>query len=330
MRPELYGAVLALAAGSALAEAPAAECGPLMIVARIDLVPSTDGRAEFVPVEIAGSKRLMLLDTGSGSTVLSRKVADELGLSAHRSNIRLYSVTGSYSDTAVNAPLDVGGLKSPKIEFVLAPEGMIGTDSDMAGILGADILRSFDVSVDFAANKLDLVSQVHCDGKVVYWAERPVAIVPFDLLKSGHVSLPVAVDGQTVKAILDTGAAGSTLDQHTAEYRYGLKMGSTDAPASGTLNGEKGSMVWHHTFKTLTFEGVTVTNPVFDIIPDRVSKHFDDKQLGSLISRPDEQVEPQVLLGMNVLRHLHVYIAYKEKKVYITPAGTPQPAQPKS
>ena len=34
-----------------------------------------------------------------------------------------------------------------------------------------------------------------------------------------------------------------------------------------------------------------------------------------------------MLIGMNVLRHLHIYIAYKEQKIYITPAGAPA-AQP--
>jgi hypothetical protein len=27
-----------------------------------------------------------------------------------------------------------------------------------------------------------------------------------------------------------------------------------------------------------------------------------------------------MLLGMNVLRNLHVYVAYKERKLYVTPA----------
>ena len=28
-----------------------------------------------------------------------------------------------------------------------------------------------------------------------------------------------------------------------------------------------------------------------------------------------------MLIGMNVLRHFHLYIAYKEERLYITPAG---------
>ena len=36
-----------------------------------------------------------------------------------------------------------------------------------------------------------------------------------------------------------------------------------------------------------------------------------------------------MLLGMNVLRHFHIYIAFKEKKLYITPAGVPAQSEAK-
>ena len=45
---------------------------------------------------------------------------------------------------------------------------------------------------------------------------------------------------------------------------------------------------------------------------------------GSII-REDRNGLPDVILGMNVLSQMHVYIAYKERKLYIT-AASPQPA----
>jgi hypothetical protein len=33
-----------------------------------------------------------------------------------------------------------------------------------------------------------------------------------------------------------------------------------------------------------------------------------------------------MLIGMNILSKLHLYIAFKEDKVYITPASAPQAA----
>jgi hypothetical protein len=49
-----------------------------------------------------------------------------------------------------------------------------------------------------------------------------------------------------------------------------------------------------------------VSYPDIVLIPDRESK------VGAS--------GPKMLLGMNVLRHLHLYIAYGEHKLYVTPA----------
>jgi predicted aspartyl protease len=301
--------------------APAEQCPPLAIVGQADLVASGNEREYYVPVEIAGAAKLMLLDSGSAQTLITPQAAAELGLKLRRSHIRLYSVTGSYSEVMTTASIAIGALKGGNFDFQISPANMFDSDPAVAGILGADILSQFDISLDFPKRKLDIISQKHCDGRVVYWPERPLAIVPFERLRSGHIVLPVTLDGKTIKAIFDTGASSSTLNRTVAENEFGLKPGSADTPAAGTLNGEKGSTVWRHSFKTLSFEGVTVANPDFAIIPERTAKHFDDKELGSLVSRPNEQAEPDILLGMNVLKHLHVYIAYKEQKLYITPAA---------
>jgi len=55
-------------------------------------------------------------------------------------------------------------------------------------------------------------------------------------------------------------------------------------------------------FKTIDFAGVAVTNPHILVLSDR---DFPPKEL---------------LLGSDVLRQLHLYISYKEHKIYVTPA----------
>lgn len=315
-------ASLWLAAASMPAVA-ADKCPPLAIYAQVNLVPINNDSAFLVPVDIGGVTKLMLLDTGSSGTLITAKGAADLGLEQKRSKVRLYDVTGNYSDTKVTATIGIGALKGPNFDFHVAPAGVVFDDPRIVGLLGDDVLGQFDVSIDFPKRKLDIISQNHCDGRVVYWKDRPVAIIPFHLVRSTlHIVLPVTLDGHSIKAFLDTGASRSTLNRHPAENIFGLKLGSADTPAAGTLNGEKGSTVWHHTFKTLTFEGVTVANPTFSIIPDRVRKHIAEPQLGSLIARTnDDELEPDILLGMDVLKHLHVYIAYKERKLYITPSA---------
>jgi hypothetical protein len=48
---------------------------------------------------------------------------------------------------------------------------------------------------------------------------------------------------------------------------------------------------------------------------------------GSLIRDSDNNL-PGIILGMNVLSRLHVYIAYKEAKLYITAAAVQPAASP--
>jgi len=61
---------------------------------------------------------------------------------------------------------------------------------------------------------------------------------------------------------------------------------------------------YSYTFKTLNFDGVTVQNPKVWFISQKYSKDPDYK----------------MLLGMNVIRQLHMFISYKEKMLYITSA----------
>ena len=73
----------------------------------------------------------------------------------------------------------------------------------------------------------------------------------------------------------------------------------------------------------LQLGGVAVQHPMIDIVPDQMDSSF--KMAHSEKSRDDpiygEEMKPEDLsLGMNVLSKLHLYIAYKEHKIYATAA----------
>ena len=65
------------------------------------------------------------------------------------------------------------------------------------------------------------------------------------------------------------------------------------------------------------------------ILTDVVAKNADHGlQTGSNIKRvSDDLTLPEVIVGMDVLRHLHIYLANAEHKLYITEATPPVPAQ---
>ena len=277
---------------------------------------------------IQGKSKLMLLDTGGAITELTSRAVDELGLSRRRGDFQIYGVSGNYTDKFTEASFVLGHLSAPKEILVIAPEGeTFGNSEQVAGLLASDILKNFDVSVDFGANKFSLLSPDHCAGKVVYWKASAVAVVPMLVLASAHIVVPVKLDGQPITAILDTGAPYSTLKLPAAESEFGLKPGSDDTPRLGSLQGLPSAITYSHQFKSLEFEGIGVNNLTVEIIPDRIGDIISNATTAPTGTRiPDRKLgeaKPVMLIGMDVLRHLHLYIAYKEEKLYITPAGEP-------
>jgi predicted aspartyl protease len=321
MKSRLY--VAAAVAALSFMPANAEECGKLISFGDVPLTHFEGEPSEFVPVEIAGVPKLMMLDTGAGFTTITSAVAKELHLNLGVTNFQAYDLTGAMANQRVTAPVKIGELRGSSLNFMLSPASLDFADSRVAGLLGADVLRNFDVSIDYGTHTFTLLSQNHCDGQVVFWPERPLAIIPFKLEQGYHIILPVKLDGEEFNAILDTGAAGTTLEKKKALRNFDLVLGSADTPVSGNLNGREGLTTWTHRFKSLSLAGIETANPEVTIIPDKMSQHMNTWSTGSLLDqKANGNVDPApMLLGMNVLKHLHIYIAYKERKLYITPAG---------
>ena len=104
------------------------------------------------------------------------------------------------------------------------------------------------------------------------------------------------LDGVDVNVIIDTGSSTSSMIAEDAKKIMGARPnGSEDDPARA--------------FKTLKIGSLTINNPQIVIENTKLARI-------DTINR----VLPQVRLGATVLRNLHLYIAYKDKKIYLTDA----------
>ncbi len=326
------GVSLAAAVFALLTSAPAAaaDCPPLTRLASLDLEPSLDRREAYVPVAIEGVRKLMLLDTGGAMTEITPEAADEVKLHPRRGTFRLYDVYGKYTDQFTMGALALGPLVANNVALVVAnSRKLFGDDTGIAGILAPDVLKHYDVDIDFGADKLNLISPNHCDGRVVYWPAATVAVVPMRVLHSGHIVIPVLLDGKPVTAMLDTGAYHTTLLQPLAQSEFGLKLGAADSPQVGHFPGMPNAITYRHVFSSLAFDGITVNNLQVDIIPDlleQVLASASAPATGSRIRDPKKlEADVSMLIGMNILRHFHLYIAYKEEKLYVSPVDAPPP-----
>jgi len=316
-------------------------CGPLAMITSLDIVPVAGGRPG-VAATIVDKSVTLLVDTGSPFSMVDKQLTRELNLTVGparfaggQGRMEVRNIAGQRSDEQARLPsITLGRLRQEGVYFFVDPGNRPQGRGSYAGVIGADMLTNVDADFDFAAKKLNLISQNHCDGKVVYWAAPALAVIPFRFDKGGHVVFPLRLDDTRVNAMLDTGAYNTVLNLTTARRTFNVDTNSPDVKKIGELKGGFTADVYRKQFKTITLDGVTVNNPEIDLLPDMVSNPARPTSGAGSIIRDTDADLPDVILGMNVLSKLHLYIAYKEAKLYITAGGTPaaadaqgQPAQ---
>ncbi|MBS0469764.1 MAG: aspartyl protease family protein [Proteobacteria bacterium] len=270
-------------------------------VNRITSIPMALDAANGVdiPMQIAGKPVNLLVDTGGVYSMLTEAAVADFGLKKQLFNtsISFRMFGGKRIDRFVVAhDIELGGLKASSFNFLVMPDGYL--EKDVGGTLAPDILRAYDVDFDFGNSTFKLFSQDHCEGKVVYWTTG-YSVIPFTLDEYGHIRLEVTVDGKLVHADLDTGSTLSSMSLELAESLFGFDTASPDLK---TLQAAADYRRYKYPLKTMTFGGVIVSNPDIDLIPDN-----DSHMRGTI-------------LGMSVLRKLHLYIAYREHKLYVSSA----------
>lgn len=298
MTKELLAACAVLVALAAPARA--AEPCALNEVASLDMSLDGAGRVT-VPVSVAGTAFPFMVDTGAFASMLGESAMHQLGLHPdYFDNVEVRMYGGMRISQSVVAPdLVIGHLRAPRMKLLVMPDG--GLSSGMEGLLAADILRGYDDDFDFAGAKLNLFEPSRCEGNLVYWTDDASAEIPFKIDDVGHILFTLSLDGKDIRATLDTGAFGTVLDLETAEDLFGI--GEKDPRL--VAHGAGDDRYYTFPFKALTFGGVAVANPRIVLIPH--SSHIDDG--------------PQMLLGIDVLRRLHMYVSYRQRKLVVTAAG---------
>jgi hypothetical protein len=269
-----------------------------------------EGGAVVIPAIIGGKPLQMVVDTGGVVSMLSRSDEDALGLGRRAiggSSLQFYGKTPVTS--YVHAPDMIVGLSEfPAFNIFTLPDGLVPADDD--GIIAPDLLSIFDVDFDFASGKFSLFAQDHCPGTAAYWTKTVTAQIPIRITSDNQIVLTLQLDGQDVLATIDTGSSNSEMSLETAEKLFDFDLKS---PLVKHDSGGGRFDRYHYPFKNLTMQNVSVQNPDLTLISD------DQSGMG----RPNWEFDnstPRLILGMNILRQLHLFIAYKEKILYVTPA----------
>jgi hypothetical protein len=107
--------------------------------------------------------------------------------------------------------------------------------------------------------------------------------------------------------MIDSGASVSVMTSNSA-HEYGIDETKLKQVDHG---GDSNFSVHKYPFQKLDLAGLVIINPEIVILPERNAALHN-------IQNP----KPIVVLGVTALRQLHIYIAYREKVLYLTPTDS--------
>jgi predicted aspartyl protease len=291
--------------------------------ANLDMSLEDAGRPS-IPVMVNGVQKQFVVDTGGAFSAVSGDTTQALKLRTQpvNKNTVFFTVSGTdVRQAAVAETFQIGQLPLKNESFIVMPGGMGAPNFD--GLVGADILHFFDVEFDFANAKFELFLQNDCGARVVHWPHQDYGVLPFKMnvpkqvgtygmvatstVPDWHIIAPAKLDGVDVDVLVDTGASISYMTLEDARQvssaidEKKMKPLDESAPADDAR--------YSHTFSSLSLGAINIGNPAV------ILGH---NKMGAMANWGHSR--PELILGVNVLRRLHLYINYKDQIIYVTDA----------
>ena len=284
----LTGAALSLAA---LTGSYAQDCthAPL---AELPMIPNDDG-TPIVSILIDDKPNDVLLDTGGFWSLIGPSFARQFGSYHSRIEGRL-GLQGIRLNRAVQVPsIQIGSLKVPDVDFFEEPDGYIET----AATLGANWLARMDVEIDPVVKKVTFFPSNHCRNEIVNWPHSDLAELPVTVDQGQNlITIPLELDGQEIRALIDTGSPETFLSARAAKQLFGIE-GDPSAMETNFDRTGRARSSYRHRFHSLKMGDIVFRDPW-------------------LVIAPMIRGDPDIILGMHDLSSLHLYFAYREHKLY--------------
>lgn len=263
---------------------PASEAGAggfsLGQAAATDINGAGMGRASFGPIGLAG---------GNAVAIYNAK-----GVMFH-----------SWADAR---PFTLGSMRTDHLQFVVTDLPNPGS----GGILGAEFFRRYDIDLNFQAQRFNMFAPNHCKGEVLYWRAPGLAKLPFRY-KGGRIIVRVTVDGREMDAAIDTGSTRSEMQFDDADslfYRGPL--------SNNVMREDDGNLASN--FGVLSFGSVSITSPHLLLTHSLQMRGANPgPQTGTLLRNAGAvATQPELVIGTDLLKLLHLYIAFNERMIYVT------------
>lgn len=228
----------------------------------VAVLPITmDRTVPTVEIGINGHRVRMIVDTGSNVTLLTPEQADAIHLlqDPKRSGAALGSTGYAKTSTVIIDWMELGSIRLDRLSVPTAALQRDGANPVIGGILGGSVLSRFDIDYDQPASRLTLYQVKGCLFPAPPW-DRPYQTLKGSVYQA-RLRVPVAVDGHTLMALVDTGAEILSVT-HGSLYQLGLGEGILANDLTRHVTGVGGSTVTlpYHRFASIqigdeTFHG---------------------------------------------------------------------------
>jgi predicted aspartyl protease len=286
---------------SATAQTPD-PCRP--VAAETFAIVAGAGGLPLLPLAIDGQSLTALLDTGSFMSLIDPAVAHRLGLALQHSIEPLVAGADGrpLADYVQAHSIRLGGVARGSVLFVVPPRWSV-TDARVAAVLGRDVVRGWDVELDLGEGLVRLYPRNRCLGMILPFGGG-AETVPIEAML-GHIIVSVRLNGQHLRALLDTGATNSSLPLDTARRLFGIGPGMAGVTRAGAVVTPDGGRLarWQYRFNLLELGRTRLQAPVIDLMNRPSNSHV--------------AADHDLVLGVSELRQLRLYIAYGQNRLAI-------------
>ncbi len=267
----------------------------------VDFVPAgNDGGAGAFSIGQAAA-------TDINGAAMGRTYGTFIGVTSGNA-IAIYNAKGTmFHSMAEAAPFNLGSMRTDRLEFVVTdiPNPRSG------GILSAGFFQKYDIDLNFAARRFNMFAPDHCKSEVLYWRAPGVDKLPFRY-RNGQITVQVTVDGRPMDAVIDTGYPRSELQFDDVDSLFYLSANAPGGPQAA--NGDA------HDFGVLSFGTVAIYHPQLVWTHSALAGGANSgSQTGTLLRNSvHTATQPALTIGTDLLKLLHIYIAFKERVIYVT------------
>ena len=261
---------------------------------------------EFADQEIVVTARInngpelkFIVDTGASQTVIDKTTAQTLGpITVHTFNVTAGAKAIPLSYTTLNK-IQLGDLNLENIATLVTDlSSLTGASGKRpAGLIGANILRRFLVTIDFQDRKLTLA-----DPHNVSVPDNATVVPTSPVFAASALVVNGVLDNTPMNFLVDTGATFNNLP-----YSLATKLNTGDVLAVGQIQGLDGlnTNIGCLKLKSLKLGNLTFPNPVFALQPDKSSTAglFSASKMG--------------LLGNPIWSNTRLSIDYRNNRIII-------------